>query len=51
MMSLYGMAVEVTGDGYNAFPEENFVNTCKHLYQTRLCTLLLNSDFQGYAYI
>ena len=31
---LFGMAVEVTGDGYNASPEENFVNSCKHQYQT-----------------
>ena len=37
---LYGMALEVTGDGYNASPEENFVNNCKHQYLKR-----------GYAYL
>ena len=47
---LFGMAVEVTGDGYNVSPEENFVNSCKHQYQTRLCIPLQKSDFQGYAH-
>ena len=48
---LYGVAVEVTGDGYNASPEENFVNSCKHQYQTRLCIPLQKSDFKGYAHL